>query len=771
MTEFSIKYNPYLVTCEFKKNGKELGQASKFVSKKETRFQVLLSPLPNWDGLAEEIVKVCNDDEISITFTGRKMDFEDLEYCIDRYDGSARFDLKLDEATNDNDVMNELEEILEEIKNKDIPQFNVKDENGRDVFMAFDEAKNGIFEVNVIATMSSGKSTLINSLLHTELLPSQNQACTATVATILDNDEMDHFDVECLDGDFKVVYPREVAHKEALKEYNMDEKVTYLNMEGNIPAISSDRIRLRLRDTPGPNNSRNENHGRLTNKIIRLEKAVVLYVMNATQFGIDDDHQLLQNISSEMKRAGKQSRDKFVFVVNKCDELDTEKGETIDGLLEDVRSYLCDDFGIDDPIVIPTSALMALLIRRNKRGEELTRKEEREMSSIEYYNNDPELHFDKFATLTPSIERRLNKQLEMYRGKDEFAEEEAVIHTGVPVLEETIAEYIEKYAYPMKIKDAVKDCIDIIDDVLMKANFERLMVEDKNSLEEIRMQIQSAKDNQKTWKETAEVWKKKVEKITFDIEPKSIKKEINKELSDLTRDYDNEDKVAAEEVDNMVGSFVESLQSKQSDYEQTVNRELDEKLYANCTRLLDEYKNEVDSILSNITVNGYDFSKSMNLKRVKINSVDEIISKNKKEEERYHYESYMAFNEERAGFFGFFKVWKGPRYISKKKKVHDGTDVFVDVKNVIVTIMNDFQRDLEINIDSVFDDARNQIIEYKKTFSENIDRFIYEVDVIINGLDEMTREENAIQKRVEDTKEKYEWIKGISKRIESVLEF
>lgn len=40
-----------------------------------------------------------------------------------------------------------------------------------------DETK--IFPMVVVATMSSGKSTLINALLGKEILPSSNRACTA----------------------------------------------------------------------------------------------------------------------------------------------------------------------------------------------------------------------------------------------------------------------------------------------------------------------------------------------------------------------------------------------------------------------------------------------------------------------------------------------------------------------------------------------------------------------------------------------------------------
>lgn len=298
MTNFFIAYNPYLVKCVFKKNGKALNSNSRIGAKSGERLQILLGKSVNWNGLPEEIANACDDDEVEITFKGRKIDYDDLKYTIDLYKGAVKFKMKFEESKNDSDIISELDRVFKDIKDKNISEFDTKNEEGKDIFDAYEEVKNGIFEVSVIATMSSGKSTLINSILHTELLPSENKACTATICRILDNDDMEQYEAECYASDEKtVIYPRAVVTSDMLKEYNANEEVTYIDIEGSVPAIPSDKIRLCLRDTPGPNNSRDENHERLTRSIIKRTNAVVLYVMNATQIGIKDDKQLLKDIS------------------------------------------------------------------------------------------------------------------------------------------------------------------------------------------------------------------------------------------------------------------------------------------------------------------------------------------------------------------------------------------------------------------------------------------------------------------------------------------
>ena len=82
MVKFSIEYNPYIVNCKFKKNGKLLKANTKIGAKSSERLQVLLGESTNWKGLVEEIIQVCNDRYIKLHFKGRKIDFDDLKYYL-----------------------------------------------------------------------------------------------------------------------------------------------------------------------------------------------------------------------------------------------------------------------------------------------------------------------------------------------------------------------------------------------------------------------------------------------------------------------------------------------------------------------------------------------------------------------------------------------------------------------------------------------------------------------------------------------------------------
>lgn len=767
MTKFSIEYNPYLVQCIFMKNGKKLRSNSKIGAKSGERLQILLGPSVNWSGLPEEIASACDDDEVEITFKGRKIDYDDLKYTIDLYKGTVKFSLVFEETKNDTDVISELDTLFDEIKKKNLPEFKIKNEEGKDIFDAYEEVRNGIFEVSVIATMSSGKSTLINSLLQTELLPAANKACTATIVRILDNDDMENYEAECYGDDNRtIIYPRSIVTSEELQKYNADENVTYIDIEGSVPAVPSNKIRLCLRDTPGPNNSRDKNHERLTRTIIKRTNAVVLYVMNATQIGIKDDEQLLKDISSEMKRAGKQSRDRFIFVINKCDELDEEKGETVDKLLHDVQEYL-KGFDIIEPTLIPTSARLALLVRKDRKGEKLTRQERQVLAEVDDFVNSELLHFEKYATLTPTVRENLQKEVEKNHADEDDWDLEAVIHTGVPAVEQTICEYIDKYAYPMKIKDAIKDIVGILDELNMKAKFDESIANDGNKLQLVREQVTVAKKKHKESKKIYDDFKTKIGDFKLDsLNEDDEQFKVEMELQEMLKPYDGKTKVDKVEADDLISAFQEKLEVFQKECEGRLNREIDTKIFQKCNEMLDEYTGMVREILDDIEIEGYDFKKINSFEKIKISNISEIKKRN--EQDRYREEQRWKDNPERSGFWGKFKIWK-PKEISYTVSVKDGVDV--NVKNIIVDIMSAFSASIKSNINSMFLQSDEQIQEYKTAFNDNIDTLNEEIGNILNELDESIKESKDLEKRVKKNKELARWVDEKEEKIRTLLTF
>ena len=768
MTNFSIEYNPYLVKCIFKLNGKVLNSNNRIGAKSNERLQILLGELGYWKGLLREIDNRCDDDKILLHFKGRKIDYDDLRYTLQLYPEKEKFQLSFEEVSkNDNNIIAALDKIFAEIKEKNIPEFKVPNKDGKDIFAAYEEVKNGIFEVSVIATMSSGKSTLINALLHTELLPSANDACTATIARILDNDDMDGYEAECYAADEKtIIHRRSIVDAEKLEKYNSDKNVAYIDIEGNIPAIDSDKIRLCLRDTPGPNNSRDENHGRLTQSIIKRTNAVVLYIINATNNGVKDDKALLQSIADEMARAGKQSRDRFIFVINKCDELDEEKGETIEKLLQNTREYL-KECGITEPTLIPTSARLALLVRKDRNHEHLSRKEKKELDQVEDFVENELLHFEKYATLTPTVREYLQKQVDKYHENEDDWDLEAVIHSGVPAVEQTIKEYIDKYAYPIKINDAITDIVSILDELDMKAKFAESIAKDEKKLEQVRAQIGQAQKKHKNSEAVYKDFKSKIENLEMEgINEEDEQFEVERQLEVITRSYRRSKDVDKTEADRLILEFQGDLEVLQRKCEQNLNREIDLNIFQKCNVMLENYAELVRSILGNIEIEGYDFQKINSFERIRISNINDLKLKN--QHDRFRTETRWKDNPAREGFWGFFKFWE-PKEISYTVQVKDGVDV--NVNNIIINVMDDFAESLKNNISNMFVQANKQMEEYKEAFNSNIDGLKSEIEKILFELSEETKQSEVLKEEVEKNRKKANWVAQEEEKIRNLLTF
>ena len=291
MKKVFIEYNPYRIKTKITVDGKPLPESSKLLDLidngdgSQARLQEWVEELPDRLLLEE------NDNDFDVTFHGTLMDYDDVAEVFTRAfnEGKLKAKLTRQPAKETEDKENLIDNIFEEIQNG--PFEELKSE---DIKNAFENEKNSDFPVCVVATMSAGKSTLINSMLGTKLMPSKQEACTAIITRIKDNDnnnweaEVYGKDGQFLESDGELTY-------EIMKRLNDDERVSEIDADGDIPFVQSDDVSLVLIDTPGPNNMRNQEHRKVQEEYLgKSSKALILYVMEGT-FGSDDDNVYIVN--------------------------------------------------------------------------------------------------------------------------------------------------------------------------------------------------------------------------------------------------------------------------------------------------------------------------------------------------------------------------------------------------------------------------------------------------------------------------------------------
>jgi ribosome biogenesis GTPase A len=228
------------------------------------------------------------------------------------------------------------------------------------------------YDVLVLATMSAGKSSLINALIGRELLPSANEATTACLTSIRHHQTASSFRGACYAHDGEQVVPQRTASIDHVRAWNADAQIEHIRLSGKFRTRPAFAPGLVLHDTPGPNNSQDDTHGDVMLKAVRTVPFKLLcYVLNAEQPGTLDDRNLLEQLRKLLEG---RSGHGLVFILNKVDLLDPERGEDLAGCVANTRQYL-ERLGFENPVIVPTMANIALYARKAINDEPLTRSE------------------------------------------------------------------------------------------------------------------------------------------------------------------------------------------------------------------------------------------------------------------------------------------------------------------------------------------------------------------------------------------------------------
>lgn len=222
------------------------------------------------------------------------------------------------------------------------------------------------YNILITATMSAGKSTLINALVGKNISLTQNMAATSKIHTILSKPFDDGVTTE-YDSDISMN-----ATQDDLMTDNAENRSPRITVSTYFDGLLHGR-RITLYDSPGVNSSENPEHTEITNRMVRSRKyKLLVYVLNATQLGTEDEEQHLDFVA---KAVGRRN---VLFVMNKIDCLISED-ESLSGVIKRQREFL-EQKGFKNPVICPVSARAAFFAKKGKR-EQLSRLEQRKFES------------------------------------------------------------------------------------------------------------------------------------------------------------------------------------------------------------------------------------------------------------------------------------------------------------------------------------------------------------------------------------------------------
>lgn len=762
MKKVFIKYNPYSLETELTVDGNKLAQNSLIGERtvSGTRMHEWVEDLPLM--LKEEY----NDDDFDIVFHGTLPDFEDLALVFTQAFENGALTAKLNripaKETSDKEAL--IDEVFKDIQ--DGPYDELRD---AEIISAFEHAKSEDFEVCVVATMSAGKSTLINSMLGDDLMPSKQEACTAIITKIKDNDENDTWQAKVYGKDNCLIETHENLTYTTMERLNGDENVSTIKIDGNIPFVSSDELSLVLVDTPGPNNARDPEHRKVQNDFLdKSSKSLVLYIMEGT-FVSDDNNALLRRVADSMSVGGKRSKDRFIFVVNKMD--DRKKGDgDIAQTLDKIRKYL-EMHGITNPNLFPAAALPALDIRMMQSGAEVDEDiiDETEFKVGRLIKRD-DLHLENYAPLPVSIRRDIEMKIaDAKENGDRKAE--ALIHTGITSIEAAIRQYVQKYAKTAKIKNIVDTFMHKLEELDCLEKTRQELVKNREDGERIAQQIEiicrkvddvKAAKNFKNAVDDAVIKVSDDAKEIIDSIVQKYQAKIRKKIDDLRGE-----ELELDEVMDEVNRLERYAKKLEPDFQFELDELIRESLVKTSNVLLQEYKKKLASLTSEIDtdslagisidplklmggtiLNGDDFSVKRFVQSKKVEDGSEWVENTSKK----WYKPWTWFQEK-----GYFRTkYKTVEFVSASDLAQE---FFAPIKENVVN-----------NGELAQKYAMKQSNRIASSFSKEFERLDGVLKEKLVELESYATDKTMAERRIKETEERLAWLEEIKNRVDSILE-
>lgn len=758
-----IKYNPYNLETELTVDEKKPAQNSQIGERilPGSRLQEWVEDLP------QILIEEYNDTNFDVVFHGTLLDFEDLKdaftQAFNRGELTATLDRIPAKETSDKEIL--IDEVFKEIQEG--PFDELRD---TEIISAFQHEKSSDFEVCVVATMSAGKSTLINAMLGTKLMPSKQEACTAIITKIKDNKNNDSWQAEVYNKDNCLIETHENLTYPTMERLNNDKDVSVIKATGNIPFVSSEDVSLVLIDTPGPNNSRDPEHKKVQSDFLsKSSKSLVLYIMEGT-FGSDDDNALLQRIADSMKVGGKQSKDRFIFVVNKMDDRRKEDGDT-EQTLNRVRDYLFKKHGIANPNLFPAAALPALNIRLMQNGTELDddTMDETEMK-VRKLNRNEHLHFENYATLPASICGDIKIKLDNAKSNND-ANAEALVHTGIVSIEAAIRQYVQKYAKTAKIKNIVDTFMHKLDEVGCFEKTKQELAKNHEDSERIALQIETIR------KKIDDVKSAQNFRVAVDNAVIGVSDDAKEIIDNIVQKYQAKirqkiDDLRGQELDmDDVMNEVYRLELYAKSLEPNFQADLDELIRENLIKtskaLLQEYKKKLESLTSEVdsdalagisidpiklmegTVPTADTFSVTNLIQSKevTNGREWVENTNKK-----WYKPWTWFQEK-----GYYKTkYKTVHYVPASDLAQE---FFAPIKETVIN-------NGELAQKYVIRQSNRIAASFNKEF-ERLDDMLKQK---LSELESYATDKSQAEKHIKETEKRLKWLEGIQKQVASILE-
>lgn len=531
-------------------------------------------------------------------------------------------------------------------------------------------------------------------------------------------------------------------------------------------------MKLVLVDTPGPNNSRDPHHQQMTYRMLEnSDKSLVLFVMNGTQLNVNDEKNLMDYVCDCMTKGGKQSRERYIFAINKMDSFNPED-ESPEDALKQAKNVL-EDNRILYPNIFPVSAQAALEVRTQPLYHNV------KDSYANILRNFKEFAFDdyyEYSHLPISVQKRTESML-VKADEDTGIE----IHSGIVSIEQAISLYVNKYARTQKVRDLVDTFNNRLNElkaiVSLKADI-RDNVKKKEELDKAIKVIQDKIESGRSAKTLSKLIEKKelAKNVTKDIND-FVDATTNKINSIIFR-YSHSTKVRKSDAIRQVAEVERESQSILNQLDSHTNSILERGYRDLYEDIIEQYVSYIKDLGlamtdSKLTLKPLDFvaediADVDKLLRSQTQTVDE--GKNVTRTKR------VSYKEKKTNWFWEPWNWGTDRYetnwYDKKVTEWEANYVeYVNMSNVVCDYFEPIQDQLEEARIAAEKHAKKESVRIKEQLKGFLVKIDQNLQSKLNELKQST--ETSLQTKAEIAKQEsdLEWMKGIIERVNGLINF
>lgn len=754
--EIKIHFNPFLKTMKcFMLNKADTKQAIKLNKANISSSDLDLSIM---DIFEECKKKQGYNPSYSIGVSGSKYDVEDFRLLIDEYNriNNRSIGFVQGKVIKNIDRMDQLKKIR-----KNMASSGVKELEDKRVLDAIDDCINEKNQLVVCATMSSGKSSLINSFLSNRLMPSKNEACTAKIVRLKADNRLKNF----------VDSKGTIINEDNLMIINDDENgPNDIHIKGPIKNFE-DIDNFEIIDTPGPNNSLNSEHKTVTYDFIKSDiKPLTIFLLDATKLLTTDDDAFLSVIAEQRRNKGKINQDRFIFVVNKCDQLNLRGRDSIENIEANTIKKL-EEHGIYSPKLHFVSARNSLLARMEQEGLELDDFDLDDLDTAIRRAKRGSATFYKKTNASNSIKNEVERVIA--KAIEENDELTLVIATsGILGLELAIKEFMGKHKKFRAVNKVYNLC--------------SRALENNELLEELKGKISENKEKADALNKTIVAMKKKigspekmyelineVKGMKFGDTLTPIEKKINKELDEFRiainkmPTYEANGKVlvktalAEQCMTNFQNRYSHLKANLQSEFTASVNRDVVNTINSTMSK----YTMYLSDVFQGIKVSG-----DTDVKKYFQNIGQDYIKLiNKSKVKEMVVETHLVRNPQKEGFFKKILFFWKDDYVNKYKvKTVEGVEIekmreaLTNIREDLYGLYNTIQKERKKTEERCIEQLSDQVIMATQMVLTEMDK-----------ITELSKKKSSISKNVEtysnELNKKRKSINGIKTQVRNLV--